>query len=468
MIKTRFAPSPTGYMHLGNARTALFCALLAKAQQGKFLLRIEDTDQSRSTEEFTEHLKSDLLWLGLPWQEGPDVGGEKGPYFQSQRHEIYHHYYQQLEHMELAYPCFCSEQELAIMRKVQLSSGQPPRYAGTCRHLTADQKAKKIEQGIQPTLRFRVPDNQTIKFTDFVKGEQVFQSNEIGDFIIRRADGTAAFFFCNAIDDALMGVTHAFRGEDHLTNTPRQIMMLQALNLPTPQYGHMAMILGSDGSPLSKRNGSRSIKELREEGYLVKAVQNYLARLGHYYSSNDFIDMDKLATEFSLSSVGTAPAHFDAAQLLYWQKQAAHHLDNDEFWQWLGGELTQAIPLNKKAIFIETVKANIVFPSDVKRWIQVFFAENFDYSDEAKLILQQTGKSFWQVAINAVDEHGAHFKTVSQTIQQQLNVKGKALFQPLRAALTGELDGPEMAKIFELLGVDEIKLRLHQASQITS
>lgn len=465
MTKTRFAPSPTGYVHIGNVRTALLNALLARHDKGIFLLRIEDTDQSRSEDEYTKQLQQDLLWLGLPWQEGPEVGGAYAPYFQSQRQAIYAKYYRQLEALGQVYPCFCTDQELAIARKIQLSAGKPPRYQGTCRNLTAEQINQKITQGVKPTLRFRVPDNQVIEFTDFVRGQQRFQSSEIGDFVIRRGDGSAAFFFCNAIDDAEMQVTHVLRGEDHLTNTPRQLMILQVLNLPAPQYGHMALIVGHDGAPLSKRHGSRSIKELKQLGFLPQAIVNYLARLGHYYSDNDFMDFDRLAAGFSLNALGSAPAHYDQAQLLYWQKQAVQYMDENALWNWLSAEVQQLIPAASKDLFVKTVKTNITFPTDALHWGKIFFGD-LHYSDEAKAILMQTDKQFFTTAVSALANTGADYKALSNAISQSLNVKGKALFQPLRVALTGELHGPEMAHVIELLGKDKIHARLNAAMTI--
>lgn len=465
-MKTRFAPSPTGYLHLGNVRTALFCALLAKAQNGIFLLRVEDTDASRSMQEFADQLQEDLHWLGLPWQEGPTVGGPNGPYFQSQRQTIYQEYYQRLLEINQLYPCFCTEQQLAIARKVQQVAGQPPRYSGTCRALTAEQVAQKQAQGLTSVLRFRVPDNQTIEFVDFVRGAQRFATNEIGDFIVRRTDGTAPFFFCNAIDDALMGVTHVLRGEDHLTNTPRQLLILQTLKLSLPQYGHMAMIVGPDNTPLSKRHGSRSIKELRAEGYLAAAVVNYLARLGHYYPSNEFMNLTQLAKGFTTESLGKAAARFDAAQLLYWQKQAVQQLTADQYWQWLGADVQALVPADKREIFIAATQPNVVFPAEALRWAQIFFAE-LAYSPEGLAILQQTEPAFFATAIAAVTEHGLDFKAISQQITEKIGAKGKGLFQPLRAALTGQLDGPEMAKILECLGVEKIQQRLEAASKKT-
>lgn len=466
MMKTRFAPSPTGHIHLGNVRTALFCVLAAKSQQGTFLLRIEDTDRARSTNEFAEQLQADLRWLGLEWQEGPNAGGNLGPYFQSQRQAIYDEYYLHLEQTGHVYPCFCSEQQLAIARKVQLSRGQPPRYPGTCRSLTPTQVAEKYAQGLQPTIRFRVPDNINIEFDDYVRGPQCFASNDIGDFIIRRADGTPPFFFCNAIDDALMQITHVMRGEDHLANTPRQLLILQALALPLPHYGHISLILGPDHSPLSKRHGSYSVKEMREQGYLPQAVVNYLARLGHYYTDNNFLNLDQLAASFNFGALAKSPAHFDAAQLLHWQKQAVQHLLAEQLWQWLGKGLHSKIPQAKRDLFITTIQANITFPNEALHWADIFFADALEYQPDTLIILQQAGANFFQTALTALTEQGANFTAISKAIQQNLGIKGKALFQPLRVALTGQIDGPEMAKIFELLGKEKIRLRLENSIKI--
>lgn len=466
-IKTRFAPSPTGYIHLGNTRTALFNALLAMHHKGVFLIRIEDTDKARSDENYTRALLDDLHWLGLEWQEGPEHDRGNGPYWQSQRQAIYDEYYQTLEKRELAYPCFCTEQQLAISRKVQLASGKPPRYPGTCRNLTPSQIAEKLAQGLKPTLRFAVPLNQDVIFKDLVRGEQRFNTNDLGDFIIRRADGTPPFMFCNAIDDAMMHVTHALRGEDHLTNTPRQILILQALQLPTPQYGHITMIVGADGSPLSKRHGSRSIQELRREGFLPAAVVNYLARLGHYYEDNSFMTLEQLANKFSVAALGNAPARYDENQLLYWQKEAVTHLSENELWQWIGSATQQRVPEKLRELFLATIKTNIVFPGDAEHWAKIFFTDELIFSTEQQEILQQTQQQFFEIALAATQQHGANFAAMNEALKQQLNVKGKALFQPLRVALTGELHGPEMVKIFELLGQKKISERLQTALKIS-
>ncbi|HVV67875.1 MAG TPA: glutamate--tRNA ligase [Gammaproteobacteria bacterium] len=465
-LKTRFCPSPTGLVHLGNIRTALFNALLAKGQGGIFLLRIEDTDKARSDVQFAEALQEDLRWLGLDWDEGPGCEGAAGPYWQSQRQTIYDRYYQQLEQLKLAYPCFCTEQQLALARKLQRSAGKPPRYAGTCRELTKEAIAEKLAQGLQPTLRFQVPLDQETVFHDLVRGEQRFKNNDIGDFIIRRADGTPPFMYCNAIDDALMGVTHALRGEDHLTNTPRQIMILKALNLPIPQYGHISLIIGSDGAPLSKRHGSRSIQALREQGYLPKAINNYLARLGHYYAAEQLMDMQELAERFSLKSLGAAPARFDANQLLYWQREVVQRLDNLAFWQWAGEAAQQLVPEQTKDLFINSVRTNVTFPADCAHWAQVFYQEDWSYGEEQQTILREAGAKYFAVVEKVLNQQGAKLDDVIAALKTELQVKGKMLFQPLRIALTGEMHGPELLVIFELLGEKRLADRIEKAMRI--
>ena len=277
-LVTRFAPSPTGSLHLGNARTAFFSYLWARKSGGRFILRIEDTDVERSEPRFRDALMRDLEWLGLDWDEGPDVGGPSAPYAQSERGEWYDGLFRRLESEERAYACFCTPEELDLSRKLQRMAGKPPRYAGTCRYLSAAERARRIASGSKPTLRFAVPKDETIEFVDLVHGPQKFASNDIGDFIIRREDGTSAFFFCNAADDAAMGVTHVLRGDDHLTNTPRQLMLLDALGLRRPGYGHVGLLVGIDGAPLSKRHGSTSVQEFRDRGFLPgRSAQSFVS-----------------------------------------------------------------------------------------------------------------------------------------------------------------------------------------------
>ncbi len=458
--KTRFAPSPTGFIHLGNVRTALFSALVAARDQGVFLLRIEDTDLARSLDEYTQALMADLQWLGMHWKEGPNAGGDAGPYHQSQRSAIYDRYYQTLEQQNLAYPCFCSEQQLSVSRKAMLAAGKPPRYAGTCARLTPEQVNVKCEQGIKPTLRFRVPDSGVVKFGDLVRGEQSFAAADIGDFIVRRADGTPAFFFCNAIDDSLMGVTQVLRGEDHLTNTPRQILILQSLGLRVPEYGHISMIVGADGAPLSKRTGSQSVRELRESGYFPLAVTNYLARLGHVYESNAFMPYSELAAAFDVKRLGRAPARHDPNQLLHWQREAVARATVEELWEWIGDTARTLVPSERKLDFIETVRPNMTFPADALHWAQVIFGGTLQLDQDAQTVIAHAGGSFFESAVAAYDAHPRDFKQLAEQVKNATGAKGKHLFHPLRVALTGVAHGPEMARILELLPPDQARSRL--------
>ena len=462
-VITRFAPSPTGFVHLGNIRTALFNVLLAHKQGGDFLLRIEDTDAERSKNEFTAALMQDMRWLGLNWEQGPDDDtGKPGAYHQSQRQHLYQVHYDSMQESGKVYPCFCSAQRLAVLRKIQLSAGQPPRYDGMCAHLSKDEVEKKLAEGQKSTLRFRVPSATEVTFTDLVRGEQRFASDDIGDFIIRRGDGTPAFFFTNAIDDALMGVTHVLRGDDHLTNTPRQLMLLQALGMREPEYGHISLIVGNDGAPLSKRNGSMGIRDMREAGYLPEAIVNYLSRLGHYYADNSFMSVDGLAAQFDTSHLGKAPAHFDLIQLQHWQKEALNAADDDTVWQWLGEAVYQNVPVDKKDLFLKVVKPNINNPDQGLDWAKVFFGDELTIEDDAQQAIDEAGKEFFGIAARVFAEE-ADFKTAIKTIGKQTGKKGKQLFWPVRAALTGKVHGPEMSDLSLLLGVEKIVERCKRA-----
>lgn len=450
-LKTRFAPSPTGYLHLGNVRTALFSALLARQGGGQLVLRIEDTDQERSRPEYVAALLEDLRWLGLDWQEGPEIGGPGAPYAQSERAAIYARYYQQLEASGQVYPCFCSPAELAMSRKAQRAAGRPPRYAGTCARLDAAEQQVRLERGLHPTLRFRAPAGRVIEFTDRVRGPQRFSSDDIGDFIIRRADGTPQFFFANAVDDALMGITQVLRGEDHLTNTPRQLLLLDALQLPAPEYGHLALITAAEGGPLSKREGDLSLRELRAAGYLPEALLNYLARLGHHYSRDVWMAPADLAADFALEHLGRAPARYDEGQLLHWQAEAVRHASPDQLWAWMGTAVHAQVPLADREAFIAAVRPNSRFPVDAAFWAERLYAADLAPSQDSQTVIDQAGPEFFTHALVAYTEHGAHYPALMEALKQRTGLKGKALFMPLRAALTGETHGPELARLLALL-----------------
>ncbi|OGT44075.1 MAG: glutamate--tRNA ligase [Gammaproteobacteria bacterium RIFCSPHIGHO2_12_FULL_37_34] len=467
-IRTRFSPSPTGMIHLGNARAALFSALFAKKNNGVFILRIEDTDIARSEERYIESLQDDLHWLGIKWQEGLGVDGAYGPYRQSQRQTIYNNYFTQLQEKNLVYPCFCTDQELLLSRKLQLSRGQAPRYAGVCRRLTAEEVEKRIQAGKKPAWRFIVPEHVMIEFIDLVKGPQQFNSSDIGDFIIRRADGSAPFLFCNAIDDAMMKISHVIRGEDHVANTPRQVLLFQALRLPIPHYAHLSLIVGGDGAPLSKRHGSYSLHDLRSSGFLASAILNYLVRLGHTSDVQALLSFDQLAAYFHLDKLSKSPARFDLSQLMYWQKTAVQALDSASAVRWLGKEALSQVPDNRMSLFIETVQANIEFPTDALEWAKIFFHEQVTLTDETQHIIQEAGEQFFVEAEQAVDKYGIELPLILNDMKQTLGISGKKLFMPLRVALTGKIHGPELLHIAKLLGPEKMKHRLGRAVRVAN
>lgn len=472
-FKTRFAPSPTGLLHLGNVRTALFNWLAARHAGGIFLLRIEDTDAMRGHEKYSDALMRDLRWLGLGWDEGPQAGGTQAPYAQSERSHVYQSYFDVLENRVLAYPCFCSEHELEISRKTQIAAGRPPRYSGRCRSLAPADVAERRSRGLPATLRFRVPEGGRVVFEDKVRGRQEFQTDDIGDFVIRRSDGTPAFFFCNAIDDALMQVSLVLRGEDHLTNTPRQILLLQALVLPVPEYAHIALVVGDDGAPLSKRTGSKSVEELRVGGFLPLAIINYLARLGHTYESNALLDPGQLAAGLSLERLHRAPARYDEQHLLHWQKEAIHHASAGELWQWLsgrdylGGRIENFVPSGRELEFVEAVRGNITMPDDAFVWAgHLFSGGDFQHDKESREAIRVAGASFFTAARDCAASAGDDFRAFAAAVTAATGAKGKLLYLPLRAALTGETHGPEMDRLWKLLGSDRVHQRLDAAIEL--
>lgn len=463
-VVTRFAPSPSGELHLGNARTALFNALLARRDGGRFLLRVEDTDAGRTTEAHVDALMRDLQWLGLPWNEGPDIGGPHAPYRQSERGSIYEASYAALAAAGRVYPCFCSANELELSRRAQLAAGKPPRYAGTCRNLTAEQRAARAASGVAPTLRFSVPSNEAIEFIDLVHGPQSFASHDIGDFIVRRADGSAAFFFCNAVDDAAMGVTCVIRGEDHLTNTPRQLLILSALTLAAPRYGHVSLIVGADGAPLSKRHGATSVRELRERGYAPEAVTNHLFRLGHSTPDNSVLDADAMARAFDEKHLGRAPARFEEEQLRVWQKTVVAAWPAERAAEWLAGAVPAEVDAQSRKTFIEAVRPNVVLPADAIEWSRVVFGAAPVLEGAALEAVREAGDAFFAAAAAAAaaSAAGNDWKTIVDAARTASGRKGPALFKPLRFALTGLDHGPELAPLLRAMPREQIYERLHR------
>ncbi len=467
-VRTRFAPSPTGHMHLGNVRTALFSWLFARKSGGEFVLRIEDTDEARSREEYTGILQQDLEWLGYHWDIGPGPGVNPQSFRQSARGGIYADLYVKLLNSDHAYPCFCTPEQLTASREAQIRAGRPPRYDGTCARLSAAERQSRINSGVPHTLRFRIPENRKVVFEDLVRGPQLFQAADIGDFIIRRADGTPAFFFCNAADDALTGITHVLRGEDHLSNTPRQLLLLEALGLAAPRYGHLPLLLGSDSTPLSKRHGSMSVASLREQGYLPDGINNYLARLGHHYEDDGFMSPDALASGFSIARMGRAPARMDETQLLHWQKEALMRLDEPAARSWLTPALKGLVPESKLERFVSVFRHNVAFPAEAAAWAHVVFDAPPKLDTDGRAQIVEAGPGFFEAALKALEGWQGDPARFLELLKAEGGRKGPALFKPLRLALTGSDHGPELAGLLQLIPGDLLHDRLRYCQKIAA
>lgn len=477
-IRVRFAPSPTGYLHLGNARTALFNWLFARHNQGKFLLRIEDTDIDRHIDQAEDMIIEDLQWLGLDWDEGPDKGGEYGPYRQSDRTDIYIEHTNRLLQGEKAYFCYCTPEELETSRQNMLAKGLMPIYDGHCAHLTMEQQRKLTNEGRKPSVRFRA-NNAHVRVNDLIRGEVNFEEGTIGDFIIVRSDGRPAYNYAVVIDDSLMKITHVLRGEDHLPNTPRQILIYQAFGWQPPQFGHLSMILGPDRSRLSKRHGATSVVNYREQGYLPEALGNYLALLG-WSSPNeeDILPLDKLIESFTLDRISKSAAIFDVAKLTWMN---GHYLRS--------GNLTRitrlCLPYLEKAgylsrspketspelveLMIDSVRKNMSYLAQVIELTALYFEEEIIVTEDSKLWLEDPSSiCVIQALADVLDAVSETFlKEVEsldliKLVQERSSQKGKKLYMPIRIALTGKTGGPELPIIIKILGRDRCLKRVRR------
>ncbi|MCX7678123.1 MAG: glutamate--tRNA ligase [Spirochaetes bacterium] len=475
MMRLRFAPSPTGFLHIGNARTAIINYLLSKKYNAVLVLRIEDTDVERSSRESEESILRDLQWLGIQWHEGPDVGGNFGPYRQSERLEIYKQFSEQLLKNGNAYYCFCTQEELETMRARAFETGTYE-YSGRCRNLSTAEKERFRAEGRKPTIRFRVPENETVIVDDAIKGKVVFSSENIGgDFIIVRSDGMPVYNYIVIIDDALMKITHVVRGEDHLSNTPKQILIARALNLPVPQYAHLALVMGNDRKKLSKRHGITSVDLYRKEGYLPEALVNYLAMLGWAAEDErEILSMQEIVAQIELEKLAKSAAIFDF-QKLRWMNSHYVRLKSaiellpliQPYLQEVGID-ANAVEREKLLRAIELLKPYCELLSDIKNFAPMLLSEIPAYDEEAKQILMSD-----EATILIKEAFSFFSETPSSDIGQFVNVvkaktgfKGKQLFHPLRALLTGKLKGPELDQVISLLGYDGCKKRVEYAHRI--
>ena len=477
-VRVRFAPAPTGLLHIGNARTALFNFLFAKRHQGTFVLRIEDTDVERSTEISIERIVEDLQWLGISWDEGPGREGPLGPYRQSQRTSIYREFADRLSQEGKSYKCFCSEERLEKLRKEQLSKGKMPRYDGRCRSFSAAEITRLESSGLHPVVRFHV-ERGPILFEDLIHGKMNFDSAGIGDFIIVRSDGMAAYNFACVVDDHLMDITHVIRGEDHLSNTPRQILLYQALGWQPPLFAHHPLILGSDRSPLSKRHGATAVSQYREEGFLPEALENYLVLLGWTPpSGQETLSLERMIEEFSIEDVSKSAPVYNRKKLewlnsAYLRAKEGEQLSNllIPYLQKSGIRIDQTNPQWLGQIF-GILKDNLVVLSEVDQYVGIFFDEKFFFEEGAKTILQdpigrETLKSVLRFLEDSSDIRSEGQDSLLSQLERKTGKKGKGLYAPLRAAITGKTRGPELAKTLPLLGKERIIQRLKMALQLS-
>ncbi len=473
-VRVRFAPSPTGPLHVGNARTALFNFLYARQKEGTFVLRLEDTDAERSTSEAERMILQDLRWLGCDWDEGPDHPGGQGPYRQSERIQIYRRYAEELLAKGNAYRCYCTPEELEEKRKRFLARGIPPRYDGRCRDLTPQEERTLSAAGRSSSLRFRV-EARNVEFQDLVKGRVSFDAQKLGDFIILRSDGMAPYNFAVVVDDGLMGISHVLRGEDHLTNTPRQLLLYKALGFSPPQFAHLPLILGSDRTPLSKRHGATSVAHFREEGYLPGALANYLALLGWSgEEGREIYSVGELIENFSLERVSRSPAIFSYEKLKWVNRIHLKDLPGDR-------KLELARPfLERKGLHpaetdrpwwqaaLEAVWGEVDHLSQLADHLAILCEERWAIETEAQSLLQkeESRKILEELRgeLRTVEEVDAdNYRRILSSLAQRLHLSGRRLYMPLRAALTGRTRGPELDKIFVLLGKERVLKRVEFA-----
>ncbi|HUL29327.1 MAG TPA: glutamate--tRNA ligase, partial [Thermodesulfobacteriota bacterium] len=441
-VRVRFAPAPTGLLHIGNARTALFNFLFAKRNQGRFVLRIEDTDLERSNDTSVDRILEDLEWLGISWDEGPDRDGPVGPYRQSQRMAIYREFADRLSQEGKSYKCFCSEERLETLRKEQLSKGKMPRYDGRCRSLSSEEITKMEASGLHPVLRFHVGRGQ-ILFDDLIHGKMNFDSAGIGDFIIVRSDGMASYNFACVIDDHSMRITHVIRGEDHLSNTPRQILLYQALSWQPPLFAHHPLILGPDRSPLSKRHGATAVSQYREEGFLPEALENYLILLGWTPpSGREMLSFERMAEEFAIHDVSKSAPVFDRKKLEWLNSVYIREKEEGPLSEILipylqkAGIRTDQIDRQWLKQVLGILKENIVVLSQVEEYLGIFFDEKFGFEEGAKTLLRDPVNRetlrFVLEVVEARSTSGEQISLLSQ-LEKKTGRKGKSLYAPLRA-----------------------------------
>lgn len=476
-VRVRFAPSPTGHLHIGGARSALFNYLFARNQGGKFIVRIEDTDQARNVDTATEKLLESMKWLGLEWDESVDVGGPHVPYKSMERLDIYQKYIEQLIKEGKAYYCYMTEEELEAEREEQRSRGETPKYSGRDRDLTDEQRVAYEKEGRKPVVRFRVPENKTIVIDDIVRGQVNFDADGIGDFVIARKDGIPTYNFAVVIDDHLMEISHVIRGEEHLSNSPRQVLIYAGFGWETPRFAHVSLIMNENHKKMSKRDETiiQFVEQYRDLGYLPEAIVNFIALLGWSPGGEEeILTKDQLVEQFSLERIIKAPAVFDTKKLAWMNNQYMKEADVDRVVELALPHLIQAGRLPEDMDgeerqwahqLIALHQEKMHYGAEIVELTELFFKAEIDYNEEAMEVLngEQVPEvlKVFKAKIHELDEYSADaIKKAIKEVQKETGQKGKQLFMPIRVAATGQVHGPDLPQTLMLLGRDTVSSRI--------
>jgi nondiscriminating glutamyl-tRNA synthetase len=476
--RVRFAPSPTGDLHVGNARTALFNWLFARHYSGDFILRIEDTDQERTSPVFEKNILEDLRWLCLEWDEGPEKDGSLGPYHQIQRLNIYDKYIRELLSAGKVYPCYCTEEELEAERASLRSMRMMPRYMGKCKKLTDKERLTLEEGGRKPALRFSV-EKGAIEFNDLIRGDMKFEGEAIGDFIIVRSNRIPSYNFAAVVDDHLMEITHVIRGEDHLSNTAIQLLLYKAIGFEPPMFAHHSLVLGKDRTKLSKRHGSVTVREFRSRGILSPALLNYLSLLGGSVGEGkEVASMEEIINMFSLVGAGKSGAIFDEDKLKWLNAIYIRNCDVDKLTELLLPFISEAgydVDLMNRGWLhqvVEALRDNLVTLADIGSYLDIFIDDRYSISDEARAILGEDAVAVVKVLREELEQRNLpeldFYHDLIRSVRRKTGLKAKNLFLPIRAAVTGRISGPELEKVFAILGKESIARRLERAIQIAT
>lgn len=474
IIRTRFAPSPTGFLHVGGLRTALYNFLFAKHHHGKMVLRIEDTDQSRLVEGAKEQLIETLHRVGLNYDEGPDVGGEFGPYVQSERIDLYRQHAQNLVESGNAYYCFCSPERLSRLREKQERLKLQPKYDGHCRNLTVEQVQEKIKKGIPHVIRLKMPQEGESVFNDLIRGEVRFQNEYIDDQILIKSDGFPTYHLANVVDDHLMVITHVIRGEEWLQSVPKHLQLYQAFGWEPPEMAHLPLLLNPDRSKLSKRQGDVAVEDFLNKGYLPESLTNFVALLGwNPGDDREIFSLRQLIDEFSLKRVGKSGAVFDVQKLNWLNGHYIREMEKEERFEFLTPFLAQAgydtSDQTATEKIINSLYKKISRGNEIVKQAEIFYSDSLEISENQSLevLREPTAKivleTFLEKLVSVDDIDISSFQSIMKEVQQETGIKKQQLWMPIRVAMTGATHGPDLPVIIELFGKNKIKSFVSQA-----